>query len=86
MIFIYPKELKKGDRLRIGEENRVWWEAVDSITVQDEPDGNDEKKVLVFTEARMIACDPGVKITVDRPFEESLLDPMAGMPIENKDK
>lgn len=64
MIFIYPKELKPGDKLRIMAEGQVWWETVDSITVTEGKD-----KVMVFTKARMIMCDAGDKVTVQREAE-----------------
>lgn len=68
MMFIYPKELQKGDKLRIVGEGRVWWEEVGSVTVPDAPGA----KILVFTTARTIACDPGDKVTVQRDVEQSV--------------
>lgn len=67
MIFVYPKDLKTGDLLRVvGEGKEVWWERVDSITVDTT---NENKSVMVFTDSRMIMCDPGDKVTVQRNAE-----------------
>jgi hypothetical protein len=72
MIFVYPKELQPGDKLRIvdpeAKANKVFWEEVDSITVPAMPGA----KVMVFTKARMIMCDPGDKVTVQRDVEQSV--------------
>ncbi|QPX62593.1 hypothetical protein SEA_WOLLYPOG_41 [Arthrobacter phage Wollypog] len=67
MIFIYPRELRSGDRLRISDDVQVWWEEVDSITLPAKKGGN----ILVFTKARMIVCDPGDKVVVERREGES---------------
>jgi hypothetical protein len=65
MIFIYPKELQPNDKIRIVGEGRVWWETVDSITPEKD-------KVMVFTKSRMIMCDAGDKVTVQRDVEQSV--------------
>jgi hypothetical protein len=61
-LFVYPKDLRKGDHIVIHAEGQAWREEVDSISVNE--DDPENKKVLVFTKSRMVACDPGMKVQI----------------------
>jgi hypothetical protein len=58
MQFIYPMELKVGDKITVADEDGRWTE-----TIQSEPERLNDK-VHLWTDKRHMFFDPGLKVQV----------------------
>lgn len=70
MIFVYPKDVQKGDFIFVNDDGVITREEVESVSLNDSDPEN--KKVMVFTKKRAVFCDPGQKLQVERFVEHSV--------------
>ena len=58
MPFIYPLELRVGDKVVLRDEDSTWTE---DVTALSERQG---ERVFVYTDKRLLQCDPGLKLQI----------------------